>query len=170
MFNKRKIKKWFKYGEMAIETKDYKQAVYFFKLVIEGSMKHGGIRFNDCFNALVHLGDIYNEEHCFDEAEQLYRMAAGMDSSAKYVLLKDEFFHTEFGYELDRKKWLKRNMIDYTDIIQAKKKNHWGFLIDETKTEKKYGSAVKKIKKQSKTDPSEEFVWAYGDSLDTSPF
>lgn len=165
MFKKRKIKKWFEQGKHSLEAKDYQQAVYFFKLVIEASIKNGGIQLNECFNAFISLGDIYNEELCFEEADKLYRMAAGMDFSAKFVLLKEELFHDDSKYNLDRKKWLKKNMIDFTDIIQANDGKKWIFLIEEGKTRQPKLIPTKKRKPPVPID--EESFWSYEDYLDT---
>jgi tetratricopeptide (TPR) repeat protein len=170
MFNKRKISMWFHQGELAVNAKDQEQAVYFFKLVIETSIKSGGIQLNECFNALVYLGDVYNEEGCFEEAELLYQMAAGLDHNAKYVLLVNDLFHDDSGYHEDKKLWLKKNMIDYTDIIQSRKKNSWQFLIDEKTIKYKKASLVGVREETNEKNTMDDAFWSYEDSLDTSTF
>lgn len=167
MFKKGKIKKWFRQGEQALNEKDEQQAVYFFKLVIETSIKNGGIQLNECFNSFVLLGDIYNKEMCFEEADQLYRMAAGIDFSAKFVLLKNEIAHDDLNYEVDRKKWLKKNMIDFTDIIQAKNGKNWTFLIEEGEINYQTMFSSKKVNHSEQNAIKEDSFWFYEESLDT---
>ncbi|MGX7245942.1 hypothetical protein ACWOC1_13950 [Enterococcus quebecensis] len=167
MFNKRKIKKWFNQGQLAWVERNHQQAVYFFKLVIETSIKHGGIRLNDCFSSLVLLGDIYSEERCFEEAELLYRMAAGMDFSAKFVLLKKELFHDESNVEIDIKQWLKKNMIDFTDVIQARDGKNWIYLIDEEQINYKAMITSKKVLNATGETVKADTLWSYEDYIDT---
>lgn len=166
MFNKRKIRKWFKQGQLALKENDHQQAVYFFKLTIETSIKNGGIQLNECFNAFVLLGDIYSEQMCFGEADQLYRMAAGLDFSAKYVLLKQELFHDETNYETNSKKWLEKNMIDFTDIIQTKDRKNWHFLIEEGKISLQKLLPPNKIEDQMQVETDQDFVWSYEECAD----
>ena len=168
MFNKRKIKKWFKQGQQALNEKDDQQAVRFLKLVIETSIKNGGIQLNKCFSSLVWLGDIYSRERCFEEADQFYHMAARIDFSAKFILLKKELFHCDSDYEINRKKWLKKNMIDSTDIIQTKDNKNWTFLIEEGEINCQTTlSSKKKILSETEESTGESF-WSYEDYSDTS--
>ncbi|MGX7265770.1 hypothetical protein [Enterococcus crotali] len=167
MFKKRKIKKWFEHAQQALNENQLQQAVYFFKLVIETSIKNGGIQLNECFSSFVLLGDIYNEEQCVEEADQLYRMAAGMDFSAKFVLLKKELFHDDSSYEIDRKEWLKKNMIDSTDIIQASDSKNWTFLIEEGEINYLRRTSSKEINKATVEEFDVESLWMYEEYLDS---
>ncbi|MBO0472360.1 hypothetical protein IGL98_002866 [Enterococcus sp. DIV0840] len=168
MFNKLKIKKWFKQGQQALDVKDDQQAIYFLKLVIETSIKNGGIKLNECFSSFVLLGDIYSREKYFEEADLLYHMAAGIDFSAKFILLKKELFHDDSHYEVDRKKWLKENMIDFTDIIQAKDGKNWTFLIEEGKISYQTMLSSKKRPIPVLEEITGDSFWSYEDCLDTS--
>ncbi|MEI5994639.1 hypothetical protein [Candidatus Enterococcus mansonii] len=170
MFNKRKIKKWFKFGQQAWSQKDYQQAVYFFKLVVETSVKYGGIQRNDCFRALVFLGDIYQEALCFKEADNLYQMAAGMDFSAKLVLLEKELFHAELKNEKNKQKWLQKNMIDHTNIIQTKDGKTWTFLIEDENHDHQaiLSSKNKETNGTSAEEIKEDDYWSYEDYLETT--
>lgn len=168
MFNKRKIKKWFKQGQQALDEKDDQQAVYFFKLVVETSIKNGGIQLNECFSSLVLLGDIYSREMCFEEADQFYHVATGIDFSAKFLLLKKELFHVDSNYEVDRKKWLKDNMIDFTDIIQTKDNKNWTFLLEEGETTYQTTLSSKKKAISVSQENAEASFWSYEDYFDTS--
>lgn len=167
MFNKWNINKWFNQGQQALNEKDTQQAVYFFKLVIETSIKNGGKQLNECFSSLVLLGDIYNKEGCYEEADLFYCMAAKMDFSAKFVLLKKELFHDESNYEVDRKKWLKKNMIDFTDIIQAKDNKNWTFLIEEGEINDQIRISSTKRTVLAQEEITGDSLWSYEDCLDT---
>ncbi|ALS02931.1 hypothetical protein ATZ33_16550 [Enterococcus silesiacus] len=167
MFNKRKIKKWFEQAQQALNENQMQQAVYFLKLVIETSIKNGGIQLNECFSSFVLLGDIYNEEQCFEEADRLYRMAASMDFSAKFVLLKKELFHDDSNYEVASKNWLKKNMIDSTDIIQASDGKNWTFLIEEGEISYSARASSKESNKAALEEFDVESLWTYEDCLDS---
>lgn len=155
---------WFEQGQHALGSKDYQQAVYFLKLVIETSIKNGGLCLNECFNAFILLGDIFNAELCYEEADQLYRMAAGMDFSAKFVLLTEELFHDDSHYRADRKKWLKKNRIDFTDIIQSTDNKNWSFLIEEEKNS--VTPILSSKKRKCPTTIDDESFWLYEDYLE----
>lgn len=168
MLNKRKIKKWFEQAQQAVHEKQIQQAVYFLKLVIETSIKNGGIQLNECFSSFVLLGDIYNEKQCFEEADQLYRMAAGMDFSAKFVLLKKELFHDDSTYDEDSEEWLKKNMIDFTDIIQASDSKNWTFLIAEGEISYSAKASSKATNKVALEEFDGESLWTYEECLDSA--